>query len=343
MKIPRIGFAGPTVVVLGAGATRGAYFVPRPSHVLPPLDADFFTQAQRLRAGEPTELMQELIHYAVRIFGKNFKLTMEGYLTQIEHLSNVYADYKRQGRPPDNPYNDMRKNFLQVLACVLHEATGTQPKCRYHRQLIARLDTRDTILSFNYDCTIDYNLKSYGSGKWNPATGYGAPCNLRTVRPWNPGKPAPGDKSLLLLKTHGSLNWSRYPESEVGRKLRLKERWWRQHGNVHFEIVPPEWNKQTIRRGVYKTVWRKARERVSKCRAAVFVGYSLPDTDLPAHSLFRVDAWDPKTAKLNLVIIANPDPAVRRRIRDVLRRRITDKTRILVFDSFKDFHTFLAL
>lgn len=338
MKIDRIGYSGPTVVVLGAGATRGSSFVPRTSQVLPPLDADFFTQAQRLPGGEQEALMRELLRYAVRIFGKNFKLTMEGYLTQVEHLGNVFDDYRTRGRPPDNPYYPMRNNLLQVLACVLHEAIGTTPKCRFHRRLISRLDPRDALLSFNYDCAVDYNLKEYGAGKWNPATGYGHPCERQSGFAWSPTSAAPPDKTLLLLKLHGSLNWFPYPGEEVHAKLRLKERWWRQHGDANFEIVPPEWNKPTIRRGIYKAIWRKARQRLATCTGMAFLGYSLPPTDLPAQALFRVDAH--KAAKLKLLVVANPDPDVRRRIRDVLRRRISQTTRILVFDTLEDLHAF---
>ena len=340
MKISRIRYSGPTVVVLGAGATRGAQFVPRPSQILPPLDADFFTQAQRLPAGEESALMQELIHYAVRIFGPNFKLTMEGFLTQIEYLANVFADYKRRGRPPNNEYYRMRHVLLQVLACVLHQALGTEPECSYHRGLIETLDKQDTIMSFNYDCAIDHNLKLYGSGKWNARSGYGQPCHHVGARAWNPPKPAQLDETVLLLKMHGSLNWFPYPEDRTSPRLRLKERWWRQYGDVHFEIVPPEWNKQTIRRGVYKTVWRKARARLDRCRGLVFIGCSLPATDLPAHALFRVDAY--RATKLRLLVIANPDPEARRRIRDILRRRITESTRVLVFESLADLHKFLS-
>lgn len=313
--------------------------MPQDSQVLPPLDNDFFTQAQRLPKGEQSELMRKLLKEVVRIFGKNFKLTMEGFLTHIEYLANVFDDYKRRGRPPDNPYPYVKRVFLQVLASVLHQAIGTEPACKYHAKLIRALTGNDSILSFNYDCTIDYNLAKDGRDKWNAESGYGHPCHRRTAASWNPIQPAPADQSLLLLKMHGSLNWFPYPHDRVHPRLRLKERWWRQKGNVHFEIVPPEWNKETIRRGVYKTVWKKARERVGECGAMVFIGFSLTPTDLPAHALFRVDANAAR--KLKLLVIANPDSEVRRRIRDVLRKRITLGTRVLVFDTFKELHNFL--
>jgi len=283
--------------------------------------------------------MKVLLASATRTFGKNFTLTMEGFLTQIEHLANVFDDYKHQGRPPQNPYRKIRQNFLQVLAYVMHEAIGTTPMCDYHHSLVTAMDADDAIISFNYDCAIDYVLKEFGSGKWNAAKGYGVSCARRTCEHWNPEQPA-GSNSLLLLKMHGSLNWHPYSNQSTQARLKLKERWWPQHGNIRFEIVPPEWNKPTIRQGIYKAIWRKARERLKGCEAIVFIGYSLPTTDLPVQALFRVDGKDAET--LRLLTIVNPDPEARKRIREVLRRRIGARTRVLVFDYFKDFHAFLS-
>ena len=76
-----------TVIVLGAGASRGASFVPDLPGVKPPLDSDFFTQAQKLSHKNPPELVEDLIENTVQIFGNNFRLTMEGFLTQVSDVS----------------------------------------------------------------------------------------------------------------------------------------------------------------------------------------------------------------------------------------------------------------
>ena len=173
MKIEKIDFDQPTVVVLGAGATRGAEFVGKRSSTLHPLDSDFFMQAQRLSNKKPEQLVKNLITNTVNLFGKNFSLTMEGFLTRLEHLSNVFEDYKHVGRPSDNPCPDMRTQFLQVLAAVLDEAIGREPKCQFHKRLVECLKPKDTILSFDYDWLIDYTLKTQRNKKWNPRKAYG--------------------------------------------------------------------------------------------------------------------------------------------------------------------------
>lgn len=74
-----------TVVVLGAGATRGASFVDASKNAcLPPLDADFFTQLQRVRNPKHKELIDAVLADAYDLFGVNFKLTLETMFATIE-------------------------------------------------------------------------------------------------------------------------------------------------------------------------------------------------------------------------------------------------------------------
>ena len=345
MKIKRIGFNKPTVIVLGAGATRGASFVSKLRGTLPPLDSDFFTQAQRLSREKPKVLIEELIKGTVELFGENFSLTMEGFLTQVEHLSHVFEDYKLPGKPPKNLYQELRSSFLQVLAAVLDEAIGRDNECIYHRRLVETLTVADTVLSFNYDWLMDSTLRSHGRDKWNPGIGYGvrayknANCKYWAFQ--SPGGPEFCPKSMNLLKMHGSMNWFPVPRDNKPHKIRLRKRWWHQNGKLSFEIIPPEWNKP-IRTGIYKEIWRAARRALRESTALVFIGYSLPEADLPTRALFMVDAGDSHAAPdLKLLVVVNPDKEARRRIRRVLSGRITPKTRIVTFDRFSEFSQFL--
>lgn len=345
MRIKRISFNKPAVVVLGAGATRGASFVSKLRGTLPPLDGDFFTQAQRLSRKKPERLIRELIEGTVELFGENFSLTMEGFLTQVEHLSHVFEDYKLPGKPAKNLYLEMRSSFLQVLAAVLDEAVGRDEKCVYHRRLVKSLTPDDTVLSFNYDWLMDSSLREHGENKWNPRIGYAvgvykdANCKYWACK--KNGKPQFSSESVRLLKMHGSMNWFPVSPDRKHPKVRLRQRWWHQNGKLNFEIVPPEWNKP-IRSGIYKQLWRAARKALRESAALVFIGYSLPETDLPARALFMVDAGKAHGAPdLKLLVVVNPDRDARKRIRRVLSGRITPSTRIVTFDRFSEFSRFL--
>jgi hypothetical protein len=72
--------------VLGAGATRGASFVdPVKNPCLPPLDADFYAQLQRIRNPKHEETIKSVIEDTVELFGINFQVTMETVFTTLEH------------------------------------------------------------------------------------------------------------------------------------------------------------------------------------------------------------------------------------------------------------------
>ena len=65
--------------VLGAGATRGASFVdPVKNPCLPPLDADFYAQLQRIRNPKHKPTVQQVIQDTVDLFGVNFRVSMDG-------------------------------------------------------------------------------------------------------------------------------------------------------------------------------------------------------------------------------------------------------------------------
>jgi hypothetical protein len=254
----------------------------------------------------------------------------------------VFDDYKLVGRPANNPYRLIRENLIQALAAVLDESVGHEPECVYHQDLVKSLTPRDTVISFNYDWTIDHNLRVYGQGKWNPLAGYGvgvyrdAGANFWATRRANRGPLFPSS-TIKLLKMHGSMNWFPVPIEREHSRVRLRQRWWHQQGDLRFEIAPPEWNKR-IRAGVYKEIWRRARKALRTSHALVFIGYSLPETDLPARALLLVDAVQDKCVPLRWLIIVNPDPKVRDRIRHILMPRMTDTTRTIIFDYFEQFH-----
>jgi hypothetical protein len=369
MKIEHIGFEAPALIVLGAGATRGEHFVesldraatatatatatasPRP-RVLPPLDVDFFTQAQRL-SKEKDSFVRDLVHDVSELFGNNFSLTMEQYLTHLEQMRNVHDNYLAPGRPSKaNPYREMRDNFLRVLWAVLDEAVGwnrSDEGVQHHMKLIRCLQAKDTILSFNYDWLIDDALARFGAhgGQciWNPTRGYGV--RLReskgkafvrwACKKYN-GTPLRPNDTLLLLKLHGSMNW--FPVKGDGNtRLILRANRFRRKGSSQFEIVPPEWQKAT-NVGVYQALWQRARIRLQKAENIVFIGYSMPETDLPVRALFMVDAK--KAPKIKSLVLVNPDGNARKRIRSVLHRRMDADTRVLTFNDLKEFANYLG-
>ncbi|MEI7767159.1 MAG: SIR2 family protein [Phycisphaerae bacterium] len=340
------------LIVLGAGATRGASFINGGNDqpiCVPPLDGDFFTQLQRVANPKHKDTIDGVLEDVVELFGHNFRVTLEIMFTTIEHTLRVVNATKGTAGWKPKELEQKRVRVKQAIAAVLEESLTISAnadkkqgrehrECDNHKALVEKLTIDDSIISFNYDCLIDHMLKSYGTDKWNARYGYRLPMpkgkgSLITGEEfWTPANNADPTRnnSLRLLKLHGSIHFLAGPKG----RFSLKERpYTRQKGNLRFEIIPPEWNKH-FDEGVFRKLWGIARDEIHGATTIVVIGYSFPPTDLHTSALFRVSV---KPNKLKRLVIVNPDPEARRRTRDVLLRGFAPDTRVLVFDRLSDF------
>ena len=328
-----------TLVVLGAGASRGASFpIGTSVDCLPPLNADFFTQLQRITSDKHSRIIKRVVQDVVRLFGANFSLTLEDYFTQLEFLNRTIG---LVGRNPDFRQEGLatqRQNLMAALAAVLEASTDRAIKeggCLFHARLVQALGMQDTIVSFNYDCLIDDALRRHGDNKWNARWGYHFPLATHDVvggEHWDPDLPARSRSNCVaLLKPHGSLNWQ-VSESQV----RLKQRLHAQRGVPMFTIIPPGWHKGVEDSDVFGWIWREAARRIRSADVIVIVGFSFVATDLQAESLFRLALR--KSGPLKRLVIVNPSGETRYRIRSIFEVPLaTGNVLVRQFETFGDF------
>ena len=326
--------------VLGAGATRGASFVDAATNpCLPPLDADFYAQLQRIRNPKHQCTIREVIKDTVDLFGVNFQVTMEAVFTTLEHTARMIEttgerrDFKRAD------LDEKKKNLMQAIAATLEEslcpAKREGEECKYHAQLVSKMKPKDAIITFNYDCLIDETLRRHGDGKWNPRYGYG--LNLGRGRSnlvighakWAPKKLANRNTTVSVYKLHGSLHFL-----VEGDRVQLKERpYTKQFGNMRFTILPPESNKR-YDQSIFRRIWKQAGQALHSTKHLVVIGYSFPITDSHSQALFRISV---RHENLKSLVLVNPDRQARHRAREVLKRGLGPETRVIVFDEFKEF------
>jgi hypothetical protein len=310
----------PKVMVLGAGASRAA-LVPEGVHpeCKPPLNADFFTQLQRITESKHKTAIEAVVADVVDLFGSNFSLTLEDYFTQLEFLARTINIVSQQPDFRSQEIAGRLKNLMTALAAVLEASTNDILKtdgCARHLALAESLEPGDTIVSFNYDCLIDDALRREGDNIWSARWGYGFPRSgyeLIGAEHWDPDVPASRENSVRLLKLHGSLNWQ-LPEGEK-RIIKLKQRLHQQHGVPKFTIVPPVWNKAVDAHDIFRRIWALAAGRLRRARVICVIGFSFVPTDLYAQSLFRLALGE--KSRLRRLVIANPDGEARLRIRRV--------------------------
>lgn len=346
---------GKRVVVLGAGATRGAQFVvdanPRP-RCEPPLNADFFTQLQRITTARHQATIRAVVKDAVTLFGPNFSLTLEEYFTQLQAM--IATAKSAKGLPAGFKEANLvarRDRLLDALSATLEESADVakeksparRNRCEYHDNLVEALEPQDTIISFNYDCIIDHALRSTGARKWSAQIGYNFPDYRRVeaYHPWNADQaPATQNMSINLLKLHGSLNWFPFPDGGKG-PIKLRERPYKQAGNKQYEIVPPEYVKRQDAQPIYTTLWSHAEMALRRAEVLAFVGFSFTPTDLDVEALFRLALISGKK-KLKRVVIANPSGDHRRRIRSILAPSLRDGASVVQFDDFRALSPYVA-
>ena len=336
--------------VFGAGATRGCSFVaPQQDPCLPPLDADFFTQLQKVQNQKHQKLIKSVIQDVVEVFGQNFSVTMETVFTTYENtiqmleITGENRDFKKRD------LKDKRERLEQAIAVVFEDSLAekdlaghsrqTPKKCDHHNKFVREiLKAGDDIISFNYDCVLDYSLLDHGTGKWDPRYGYSFKLGSRGQllsgdKPWCPNDPPAYNKTVHLYKLHGSLHFQ-ISGDETNPKVHLKQLpYTKQRGNMRFTIIPPEWHK-AYGKGAFAKLWKDAASAIHKAKHIVLIGYSLPSTDLHSSALFRTSAH---RKALKSLVIVNPNREARQRIRTIFQRALQPSTRVLSFDMFEHF------
>jgi hypothetical protein len=339
MKLYRFDTQKKAVIILGAGASRGASFI-KGQKILPPLDKDFFEQLQRIPGDDKNLPHAQLLRWARKEFGPLLDISMESFFSQIQFLNDFHRELKIDRGNKVNRYAKILELFASVMVEVFQHGfcRGTlheMRSCRHHEVLAKLLEQGDAVVSFNYDCLMDLALKSKSAKKWNAEYGYGFKIS-QGHKAWHThaGKGrAAKELSILLLKMHGSLNWDRTVEKSV--KLR-SEPYNSTSVRVQNEVIPPVWNKDILHNDLYKKVWCEARTRLRKCNILIVIGYSVPETDLMSKSLIRVE-----TQKLDYLIIANPSIDDRVKLKKLVAKAIRQDTKILEFDNIEQLAGYL--
>jgi hypothetical protein len=329
------------VVILGAGATLGASFA-GDATVRPPLNADFFTQLQRMR-GKHSGLVKRVVEDVVGLFGPNFTLTLEDYFSQLESMIDATRFTPRGvAKLTGADLRARRDRLMAALSAVLEASTDEAVRagdgCLRHQRLVELLNPRDTVISFNYDCVMDDALRRAGDGKWSARYGYAFPRPSRVLSDgdthWSHANPAAkASETIYLLKLHGSLSWQ-LPSASDG-DIVLKQRLHAQRGTPRFTIIPPGWSKQEREEPIFQELWKKAERAIRNAKTIAVVGFSFTPTDLHVEAVVRLALA--RSGPLRTLVIANPSRDDRQRIRAVFSRPLNNKAVVRQYHDFQEF------
>jgi hypothetical protein len=326
------------VFVLGAGFTKA--YLPK----APVITDDYDSNGMLTRKFEKFPYAKRLLELERCREGENINL--ERLMSRLD--AGMPYDEAKAGRPElEHLLYELKKAFLDKFLGLKIDPDSSTALIRFAAFCIS---TRAHCITFNYDDLFDWALlhtDEFHPGKtlpWVCRTGYGFTCEpSESVRPMD--SRITGPDPVYLLKLHGSFNWRiraghhppYVPESIVhhGTWYGHKAPWIAEVQPQGFLerlpfIVPPVMTKDAIlKEPVLRTVWTRAYEVLELADEIVFLGYSLPTTDLAARFLFgeaiRLDA-------LVTVVMRSRDPEKQKRTRESYEE-ILGKKRLNVAES----------
>ena len=336
MRLADFGLEGgtrKTLVLLGAGASRGSSFVKDMTKPLPPLDLDFFQQLARMNA---TSESRRLLEFLRSEYQHEVGLSMERFFSEADYTNRFHRDLKADRGPLVRKYDRALDDFFAVLPNMLNSTASAA--CTYHARLASLLHAQDCVITFNYDCVMDRALRDNVKQRWDPDKGgYGFAVSGGSAKWRKLSAGHPVDRSIRLLKMHGSLNWRRQSATKISLAADTST-----VTSLKGVIIPPTWFKN-FTDFPFGDVWKTARQEVRTSRIMVVVGYSVPETDLFSRSLFKVEAGSKdKREQLDLLVLVNPDRRARRQFLDLIRGGVEPATRILEYHTLQELDAVLA-
>lgn len=335
MRIPKLKVTNrKTLVILGAGASRGAHCFESAMNPAP-LDADFFGIMQRVC--HQNQSLEKFLEFVRLEFGAGSSPGMEELFTQLEALARFHSGLKISPGPKVKRYESHLSNFAGIVATffrqIFCDVSGNPLTCRYHETLADLLNADDTILSFNYDCLMDTALKAKGKGSWHAKEGYHVTV-ASGENEWNGSKSrgAWAKQPIKLLKLHGSLNWDRTKPDE----LSLRANPYESNSRNKDEVVPPVWNKTIGGDAIFSSIWKEARRVLPSGQILLVAGYSVPPTDLLSQALIRISASERTTKqKLSHLLVVNPSVEARAKLINLVRPALDEKSAVIELPSMK--------
>ncbi len=305
--------SGHTVIVLGAGFSKPAGG---------PLLAELLATEYIERSDANTEALEAVRGLLGQPRGDGFAGgSIEDLFTEIwreaRTAGSIVVDDRQWGA------NTLLIELTTHLASVcgrLHVRRGTGLWAAYLAYLGWLIDNSKTLtfITFNYDLLLEQLLDDR-----DLRYGYGHRSGVEFDDPSRRRRVARSGAEVQLLKLHGSSNWGVcrgcrkagvFDDSVTAfeapympglrRKTcpRCKEKY------LESGIIPPILGKAGESRPM-EAIWRAARAALRRAREIVVIGYSLPESDLEAVSLFREVESPLKRPRIKLVCGARGAPA----------------------------------
>ena len=282
------------VYVLGAGFSKEAGF---------PLTKEFTNKKtiskfrKNINKSEQKRLDKVSKYFRNRIDNKYCKDDIESVLNHITVADYLDMESTLEGSRT-YPSSQIFKDLLWYLARLLKERSKCKIPSEYYQFIKHVYENNYPVISFNYDLTIETILHEL-----NVNCDYGVDETAI-------------ENSLLLMKIHGSVNWTFctnckqfvfYPDYQASKVLEKKSKCPTcKKSSLETIIIPPILYKDTFYKNpMYETLirrlWGFANDELVTTNKVVFIGFSMSETDAYAEELFKLSSNMNSDVKYELV------------------------------------------
>lgn len=322
--------ADSTVWIFGAGASRSEpYDIPIQTQLLQrfatmtrPGTAKFQAKLQELR--ERVRRYCQKVQPGVAYDDQN--LTLEEVFSAYELVLREPRSSQEERLNAENALRDLG-DALRHATMVFgrgdarhwkpHDRNGTPSP---YAELLEKLFPKDggaqslkrhKLVTFNYDINLDRCLLNL-RGAMNVDLDYGIPlANSRSEGAPGFSPPNP-DRSVLLLRMHGALNWLRCMAclscfttvDHHAHAQEASECWSCRRNRLEYILVYPSYLR-TYTDPLIQLTWGRCHEELVRAERWVFIGYSLPTADVHFRELLRdcLRIRDTRGMKTSVVLV----------------------------------------
>ena len=334
--------------ILGAGASYSASLRSPVTGKTAPIDLGLCKRITELNPAKPHWVAnsREFVSANWKDDGDFATIGLEqAVIRQLGHLEFIKAIHPRRGTNAVEAF-DWLSHITHLMCYALRHAKENSR--HVYRTFAKKLafepkegEPADRVVTFNYDDLLDeYILNSYGPGK----TYFD---RIRETADAT-GKREKKHQFPMLVKLHGSVNW-RCKEEDFASIIKgstsatvpmwLEPVWVSSVGtprpddSVYPLMVPPIPVKPITSISLFQYLWTVAYEYLHEAEEIVVCGYSLPDADRLAWSLFG----NFSNRQLRTVTVIDPNPMILMKWRVLFKRRSVAVARWEYFDDFSVF------
>lgn len=323
------------VIIIGAGSTLAEALPRKPARkYLPPLDTTFFELCRISRLPGRKQIQTYMTYnYGINPFSGNYRME--------EVFNYIYSDVFSSKPPKDclKAYWSLVSMYVMAIGRTTNRLSGVSRYgiSRLLRHIYNNYTKSDiTFITFNQDIMIEKAIeytastKYYSTIPWDITETYGLDFETWFHVPKNAFMRGNGS-SIKIIKLHGSINWVyrvrsgsdprnslRNPRGKlncINSKLLYTSLIFKPHKrsiDLIPLIIPPIIEKTSRYKRTIGDLWQIASSTIKSANKLIVYGYSFPETDFSARSLFKRSIFT--NTQLDEIIVIDTDPKIASKI-----------------------------